>query len=142
MNDDAHANRKITARIKARFQSPFTRFLVIGFLNTAFAYFAFVALLFAGSSPQTALLVSTCLGIVFSFTTSSNIVFRSAGNWQAFCRFVAVYAASYLLNALLLEMLIQFFKLPPYLAQAMLIPPCAVLNFWLMRIWVFKMQER
>ena len=116
------------------------RFLLSGAVNTAFGYTIFAGLVFAGLSPQPALILTTCIGVLFNYVTSSRFVFQGSSNRRAFARFIGAYLITYCLNAVLLEMFMRLLKLSPYIAQILLMPLSALLTFVLMRDWVFKAQ--
>lgn len=111
----------------------FMGFLLAGGINTLFGYGAFGALIFLGTAPHFALIVSTMAGVMFNFLTSS-AVFNSRDP-RKLPRFVAVYTLMLGLNILLLD-LARRAGLGPLIAQAVILPIFS-LTFLAMRRFVF-----
>ena len=118
----------------------FVLFLAVGGLNTAVGYGLFVLLLHAGLHYSFASLLATVAGIGFNFKTTGRIVFRSRDN-RLLLRFVAVYAATYLLNLLGLRLLTASGMRAAW-AGALLLLPIALLTFFLQRGLVFPRKRR
>ena len=112
----------------------FALFLVAGAINTCFGYAAFSALILLGARPPLAVFASTVAGILFNFR-SLGMVFGDRGS-RRFVRFVAVYAVLFAINVALLRALAAG-GLGPLVAQALALPPLAILSFLLMRGIVF-----
>ena len=124
--------------LKSPSQSAFPRFILSGAVNTLFGYSVFALLIFIGTGPQPALILTTCIGVLFNYVTSSRFVFKGLADRLAFARFISAYAATYVVNAGILELLMRGFTLSAYSAQIILMPLIALLTFILMRNWVFK----
>ena len=58
----------------------FIRFLIIGTLNTAFAYGLYALFIFVGCHYALAVFLSTVIGICFSFKTLGTFVFDNPDN--------------------------------------------------------------
>jgi putative flippase GtrA len=114
------------------------RFLAVGVLNTAFSYSVFTVSVLGGFSAQISLLIATLAGVVFNFFSSGRLVFSHRGSFASACRFLAVYAVSYALNAWLLALLMARFGLSSLVAQLCCIGPVVALNYVLMRTFVFR----
>ena len=114
----------------------FTRFLLVGGLNTAFGYSTYALLLYAGIHFSLASFISTCLGILFNFKTLGRLVFKN-GSHLIFWRFVGGYLFICLVNIGCLE-IFYLNKVNIYIAGAILIFPMAMLSFSVNRIFVFK----
>ena len=82
----------------------FIRFGVIGVINTAFAYTVYAVAIFFGAHYTVAVLLSTVLGICFSFKTMGNFVFDNPDNTLIF-KFILVYSGCYFLNIGFLKIL-------------------------------------
>ncbi len=80
------------------------RFLIIGCVNTAFAYFIYALSIFLGAHYTLAVLLSTVIGTCFSFKTMGTMVFDNPDNKLIF-KFIAVYAGCYFLNIGILRLL-------------------------------------
>ena len=80
------------------------RFLIIGGVNTLFAYSIYALAIFLGAHYTLAVLLSTVIGTCFSFKTMGTMVFDNPDNWLIF-KFVAVYTLCYFLNIGVLRLL-------------------------------------
>jgi putative flippase GtrA len=116
----------------------FVRFLAIGTFNSAIGYGIYALLVLLGMIPELGLLIATIVGVLVAFRTTGRFVFRSRDN-SLLVKFVAVYAAVYLLNAGLLRLLVVL-GVAPLLAQALLLPLTVVCSFLAMRRFVFNGQ--
>lgn len=114
----------------------FATFLAVGALNTAFGYGLYVGLSLTGLLPELALLLATVAGVFFNFLTTGRLVFDNSDK-RKFGRFVGIYAATYLLNALLLRSLILA-GFSPQISQLLLLPVIVVVTFAAMRHFVFQ----
>ena len=79
------------------------RFVLIGCLNTVFAYSVYALFIFLGLHYTLAVLLSTIIGICFSFKTLGKFVFNKSDNHLIF-KFFAVYGLCYFLNIGLLRL--------------------------------------
>ena len=118
--------------------SKLIRFLATGFLNTAFGYTVYAVLVFAGLAYLAALLAATVAGVVFNYFSFGRLVFRQRGGGSVFLRFVAAYAAIYVVNAAALHVLTARLRLDPYVAQLLCMPLSVILGWVLMNHWVYK----
>ena len=82
----------------------FIRFLIIGGVNTVFAYSIYALSIFLGAHYTLAVLLSTVIGTCFSFKTMGTMVFDNPDNMLIF-KFIAVYALCYFLNIGILRVL-------------------------------------
>lgn len=105
----------------------FVRFLGVGVLNTGFGYAVFAALVLVGVDSQPALAVAYALGIIWNYMTHARLVFNTTGLGRML-PYAAAYGVIYALNAFALH-LAEGMGLSPFLAQALLILPMAVLSF-------------
>jgi len=112
------------------------RFLVIGFGNTVFSYAVYALGLFIGLPYWLASLVALVIGIAVGFVTQGRLVFRSSLEGQLPI-FVAVWAALYVVNILVIRMLTDF-GIDAYLAGAIATLPTVALSFVLNRLVVFR----
>jgi len=84
----------------------FMRFIVVGFVNTAFGYGVYGLLLRLGVVLPLALLGANVLGILFNFLTTGHLVFRAFA-WSRLPRFLLVYVAMWLLGTVVIARLAQ-----------------------------------
>ena len=112
------------------------RFLVTGAINTGFGYSIFAILILLSVPYALALLIATVLGVVFNFFTFGGYVFKRmrAGD---FPRFVAVYAALYVVNVGLLRLLVDS-GLHALAAQLVCLAFVAPLTYLLLKNLVFR----
>lgn len=113
-----------------------TRFLFTGAVNTAFSYGIYAACIYLGAGYAIASGVSIVCGILFSYKTTSAVVF-GRGYRGSLARYIGSYATLYLFSVLLLKTL-DGFGINPYLAGILAAPPCAVLSFALLKLFVFR----
>jgi putative flippase GtrA len=113
-----------------------TRFLFTGGVNTAFSYGIYAACIYLGTGYAIASGISIVCGILFSYKTTSALVF-GRGYRGSLARYIASYAVVYLFSVLLLKTLDEF-GINPYLAGVLAAPPCAVLSFAMLKLFVFR----
>jgi len=132
-------------RVRREFIDPllgrrFVRFLLVGGINTAFAYAVYAMFLFVGLNYALANLLSLIASVLFSFKTQGKLVFNNTGR-GLFFRFTICWGLIYLCNiGFIRQMLI--FGLNPYWAGALAIPPIVVLSYLLQKYLVFNTKNR
>lgn len=112
------------------------RFFVVGLLNTAFGYAIFYFVWRATLDSTVAAGVSTAIGALFNFLSIGRLVFGSADP-RFLGRFIAVYAALFIVDAVALRAL-EHLGAEAALAQAALTPVLATLSYLLNRDFVFR----
>lgn len=105
----------------------FVRFLVIGVVNTAFGYLLFMLLLYIGLHPQPALAIAFAGGVTWNYFTHARLVFGKRG-LARMPPYVMAYLFIYGVNAGGLQALMAA-GVAPSIAQAILVPPMAVLAY-------------
>ena len=83
-----------------------------------------------------ALLLATCIGVLFNFKTTGTIVFANANN-DYFLKFVIVYGFIYLFNMTFIKFM-ELFTSNLYLAGFVAMIPAAILGFILNKYIVFR----
>ncbi len=111
----------------------FIGYLLAGGVNTLFGYCAYGALVLLGLLPHVAVIISSVMGVLFNFLTTS-VVFKSR-DVRRLPRFLCVYAVMLCLNILLLDLIMRA-GVGPLLAQAVILP-VFTLTFLVMRRFVF-----
>ena len=108
----------------------FFKFLLVGLLNTAFGYAVYAILVILGLSPQTALLLSFVIGVLWNYLTTARFVFEVSGfgRLPAYC---LCYVFTYALNAASLHIAMSN-GIRPLVAQATITPVIAVITFILL----------
>jgi len=114
----------------------FTRYIMVGLLNTAVGYSFFAVFIFFGLHYSLAVLLATILGVLFNFKTIGTIVFKNNSN-SLIIRFVAVYILTYFLNVEGLHVL-KNFRFDIYLAGALMLAPMSIISFILHKTFVFR----
>lgn len=130
-----YLHKKFLWGIFKNIDEKFFKFLFVGFLNTAFSYFLYALFVTIGLIANVALFFQYIIGVLWNFKTTGTIVFQNKNNKLIF-KFIASYIFTFIINSLFLKLLTIFIN--PYLAQAILILPIALLSFVLLKKWVFK----
>lgn len=122
--------------IKKILETRFHIFIVVGMINTIFSYSLFALFIYLGMHYTFAVLISSCLGVLFNFKTTGKFVFQNKNNKLIF-RFVMIYVVVYFLNIGLIKF---FHSLYPnyYVAGALSTLIMPIVSFTLMRLFVFR----
>ena len=128
-------HQKMFWGIFRRFDEKFIKYLFVGALNTLFSYALYAILVTIGLKANPALFFQYIIGVLWNFKTTGSLVFKNHDNKLIF-KFIACYIFTFILNSLLLKLLIIY--LNPYISQALLVFPIAVVSFIIMKLWVFK----
>lgn len=112
------------------------RFVVTGGINTAFGYGIYAACIYLGSGYAIASGVSIVCGVLFSYKTTSAMVFGH-GYRGSLARYLGSYVIVYAFSVLILKTM-DAFGINPYLAGVLAAAPCAVLSFALLKLFVFR----
>lgn len=116
----------------------FIKFLLVGGLNTLFGYALFALLLALGLYYPWALLIATCIGVLFNFKSTGKLVFKNSDN-SLLLRFILLYIFIYLFNLAaikILDLLIHNLYWSGLLAMG----PSAVLSYYCSKKYVFRKQ--
>ena len=113
----------------------FFKFLFVGFINTLFSYFIYALFVKFGLKANFALFFQYIIGVVWNFKTTGTIVFKNKKNSLIF-KFIISYIFTFFLNSFLLYALVRF--LNPYISQAILVLPIAIVSFLIFKFWVFR----
>jgi len=112
------------------------RFVVTGGINTAFSYGIYALCIFLGAGYAIASGVSIVCGVLFSYKTTGAVVF-GRGYSGSLVRYIGSYVIVYLFSVLILKTMDEF-GINAYLAGVLAAPPCAVLSFALLKLFVFR----
>ena len=115
----------------------FIRFAIIGTINTAFAYILYVLFIFVDMHYTLAVLLSTIIGICFSFKTLGSWVFDNPDNRLIF-KFFVVYIGCYFLNISIIGFFNRYIWNNLYVAGLISTLLVALVSFSLNRAIVFK----
>ncbi|MBR1776771.1 GtrA family protein [bacterium] len=117
------------------------RYLIVGGFNFCVSYLIYVLLCqIAGNSfYQYSLALSWALSSVISFTTQKYLVFKGGNNWLSeYLKCCSTWAVSYIINAILLEVLVKYCGLNVYLSQFIATSTVAVITYILFKKFAFK----
>lgn len=118
------------------------RFVVAGAFNTCVGYVLFsgVFLLFGRWIHYLLIgVLAHLIAVVNAFIVHRTLVFRDTGNWQsAFVRFNLSQLAGLGFGMILLYSLVEFVKLSPLAAQAVVTLVSVVVNYLLHRYFSFR----
>lgn len=114
----------------------FMIFLLVGALNTLFAYSLYALLLFLQLHYAMASLLSTVGGVLFNFKTTGTLVFKNRDN-GLLIKFIAVYCVTYSVNVSFLKVF-HYYNANMYYAGAIMVLPVALLSYTLMKKYVFE----
>jgi putative flippase GtrA len=113
----------------------FALFVLVGLLNTLFGYSLFALFVFLGMHYTLAVLLATCLGVLFNFKTTGKIVFKNSNNKLLF-KFIIVYAVQYIFNISLIKLFLLI-SFNTYIAGALATIVCAFSAYLLNKNFVF-----
>ncbi len=114
----------------------FVKYILVGVVNTIFGYSLFALFIYLGMHYSLAVLFSTLMGIIFNFKTTGSLVFNSNNNALIY-KFFVVYAITYGLNVMGLNLLIKF-DFNTYLAGMLMLVPTTIISFLLNSEVVFR----
>lgn len=112
------------------------RFLAVGTLNTAFSYAIYAGFLYLGLGYQLANLIALVLGILFSFKTQGQLVFKNTDN-RLFGRFLLSWVLVYLGTITLIGRIIAL-GFDAYTAGALALPFSVALSYLMQKYYVFR----
>lgn len=121
------------------------RFVIVGLGNTVIRYLIFVVLglLFSVSRYQLILLSSWLLSSFTAFFAYKVLVFGTEGNHlKEYLKSLMIWTLSYIINALMLELLIKLVGLNAYVSQALAIMSITVINYLLFKHFAFKKEKK
>ncbi len=124
--------------------SQVVRYLLVGVWNTIFGYLVFVVvwqLAGARLGYGGTLVVTIVISVLQSYATQRWLVWRSQNAVRReLPRFLAVYAASYALNFVLLWLLVDHVGIQVLVAQAVATAAVVATSFVLLRSFTFRQQ--
>lgn len=120
-------------------QKQFFLFLIVGSLNTLFSYSIFALLISLNLHYTLAILISTCLGVLFNFQTTGRIVFQNK-NRNLLFQFICLYIFLYIINVILFRIIHQYLD-NLYLVGAIVSLLMAGLSFYMNKRYVFRSAE-
>ena len=117
---------------------PFIGFVFAGGVATIVNYALFSALMVLGVHYLVSSAVGYSSGIIISFLINRRFVFKSSGDSRAqLVRYTLIYLGAMFVQLGLLEALVRV-SLDPFIANALAIIIVVVLNFFVIRRFVFR----
>ncbi|CDZ76219.1 GtrA-like protein [Legionella massiliensis] len=104
-------------------------------LNTLVGFALYAIFINLGMHYSLAVLLSTILGVAFNYFSTGKLVFNNTGN-SRIIQYVMTYGFTYLINIAIIKSCIMI-GLNEYYAYIFSIPFMAILNFTLMKRFVF-----
>ncbi len=129
---------------KSKFVAAFSRYGIVAGGSAAADWAIFVALTVAGFSHLPSQMVARIAGGVFSFFANKTWTFdaRSHGHLTVQGRrFLLLYAFSYVLAVGILYLMVDILDVTPYVGKAVSDVSCFIVNFVIMRGYVFHTRE-
>lgn len=111
------------------------RYYQAGIVNTAFGYGLYALFVAIGLNMYLAQIVAHVLGVAFNYFTYSRHAFHDSQASKG--RFVASYAVNYLLGLTALAAAAQVIA-SPYLAGFIAVLVVSLINYFILRHWVFR----
>ena len=121
------------------------RFLLVGGFNFVVSYiiYSFVLYFILGDEYyQLALILAWVLSSIVSFTTQRVFVFPVKGNiLKQYLKCCTTWVFSYIINAVLLEILVRKLAFNPYIGQIIAVGCCAVFTYIMFKIFAFRSEN-
>lgn len=115
------------------------RYYQAGIVNTAFGYGLYALFVALGLNMYLAQIIAHLLGMTFNFFTYSRHAFHDAEVSKS--RFILSYAVNYLLGLGALWAASQFIE-SPYLAGFLAIVIVSLINYLILKNWVFTVRGK
>ena len=120
------------------------RYVLVGGFNATVQYLLFILFLWLLSEQryQFSLILSWIISSLSSFATQKIFVFCTRGNFrkwmQEYAKCVGVWISSYFINAVILDLLVRYGEITPYIAQIIAIACTTVTGYILFKHFAFK----
>lgn len=120
------------------------RFLLVGGFNACvqYALYALIIYFWGQQQYQVALILSWIISTISSFTTQKIFVFCTHGklkDWlREYIKCLGTWILAYIINAVILELLVNLLELNPYIAQIIAISCTTVTSYIMMKHFAFK----
>lgn len=115
------------------------RYYQAGIVNTVFGYGMYALLVAAGLNMYVAQICAHIVGVAFNYLTYSRHAFRDAQASKP--RFIMSYAVNYLFGLAALFAAAQIIA-SPYLAGMIAVIIVSLVNYFILRHWVFRVPAR
>ena len=123
-----------------KLSSQIKRFILTGGVNTVFGYLVYAfGIVAMNLSYFWAVVLSYVIGVTFSYAMFRAFVFTAGERgWRSYARFIPTYVFLLIFNIAALYVLVDLAAWNKLVAQAVVVPVCAVLSFIINRVFVFK----
>ena len=115
------------------------RYYQAGIVNTAFGYGMYALFVAVGVNMYVAQIVAHVLGAAFNYFTYSRHAFHDSQASKP--RFILSYAVNYLFGLAALFAAAQFVA-SPYIAGFIAVVVVSLINYFILRHWVFRAPDR
>lgn len=129
---------KINFNIPKSLNSRFFKFLVSGGLNTLICLLLYWVLIKFNVNYILASTLMFIFGVVEGYILSAIFVFKHKINLAHLAKYTLVYLSSYAVNIIVLTGLVELIGFSHFMAQVVTSAVVAVLNFFLVKVFVFK----
>jgi putative flippase GtrA len=116
------------------------KFILTGFLNTLFGYILYVIMQKIFGNFHSSLIIVYVIGLFFNYFTYNKIAFKTQAK-NKFKNFVFIYVIFLLLNIILMNFALQYFK-NDIILQAIFIPFFATALYFSLKKMVFKNDKK
>jgi putative flippase GtrA len=125
--------------VPERYNTQFTRFVVVGVLSNLVLYFFYILFSTLGMGHKLAMTIMYVIGVAQTFVFNRNWTFAHRGSpGPALRKYLISYALGYILNLFVLWWLVDRLGYPHELVQAAMIILLAVAFFLTQRYWIFR----
>ncbi len=128
--------RPLAVVVRNLCQHRFSRFILVGGLNTAVGYTLFLIALEIMPTTFTAIVVANILAILFNFMTTGSLVF-GARDLRLLPQFFGVYGVVFVYNSIGVTLL-EGMGIRPWQGGLVLLPIAVVISYLLNRRFVFR----
>lgn len=119
-------------------QSRFFKFLISGGLNTLICLLLYWILIHNQVNYIFASTLMFIFGVIEGYILSAIFIFKHKINFLHMVKYTSVYISSYILNIAILAIGVELIGLSHFMSQVVTSALVAVLNYFLVKIFVFK----
>ena len=117
---------------------PLVRYLFVGGLNTVISILLYNILLFFKMNYLLATAITNVFGVIEGFLLNSYIVFGQKPKFSTLFKYSTIYAISFVLNLIIMNILVGFMGVSKYLALYPAIVLVTIINYFLIKKFLFK----
>lgn len=123
------------------FSSKFFKFLISGGLNTLVCLLLYWVLIKVNVNYILASTLMFIFGVIEGYILSAIFIFKHKINLLHLVKYISVYLSSYVVNIIILAALVELMGLSHFMAQVVTSALVAVLNYFLVKIFVFRQNK-